>query len=115
MERRGSAMDMADDTNYSGKEAYYAGSSNTFIVHSGEFKAVVGDAPLLVKVVEIDAHEGPVYIPEEDALLLWQMTQSGQRCWQQQGRITREPSIGEADNEEIRNTWQQFVSRKFSI
>jgi hypothetical protein len=35
-----------------------AGGSNIFIVHRGEFKAVVGDAPLLVKVVEIDAHEG---------------------------------------------------------
>jgi len=45
-----------------------AGSSNIFILHRDEFKAVVGDAPLLVKVVEIDAHEGPVYIREEDAL-----------------------------------------------
>ncbi len=59
---------MADDTNYLGKEARCAGGSNIFIVHSDEFKAVVGDAPLLVKVVEIDAHEGPVHIPEEDAL-----------------------------------------------
>src|SRR5215469_13080071 len=48
--------------------AGYAGSSNIFIAHSGEFKLVLGDAPLLVKVVEIDAHEGPVYVREEDAL-----------------------------------------------
>jgi gluconolactonase len=68
VERRGSAMGMADDTNHLGKEASCAGGSNIFIVYSGEFKAAVGDAPLLVKVVEIDAHEGPVYIPEEDAL-----------------------------------------------
>jgi gluconolactonase len=68
VERRGSAIGMADDTNYSGKEAVCAGGSNIFIVHSHEFKAVVGDAPLLVKVVAIDAHEGPVYIPEEDVL-----------------------------------------------
>jgi len=68
VERRGSAMGMADDTNYLGKEASCAGGSNIFIVYSSEFKAAVGDAPLLVKVVEIDAHEGPVYIPEEDAL-----------------------------------------------
>ncbi len=44
------------------------GGSNIFLLHSDEFKAVVGDAPLLVKVVEIDAHEGPFYIQEEDAL-----------------------------------------------
>jgi len=68
VERRGSATGMADDTNYLGKEASCAGGSNIFIVHSGEFKTVVGDAPLLVKVVEIDAHEGPVYIREGDAL-----------------------------------------------
>jgi mannose-6-phosphate isomerase-like protein (cupin superfamily) len=61
-------MGMADDTNYLGKKASCAGGSNIIILHSEEFKAVVGDAPLLVKVVEIDAHEGPVYIPEEDAL-----------------------------------------------
>ena len=61
-------MDMADDTNYSEKEAGCAGCSNIFIVHRDAFKAAVGDAPLLVKVVEIDAHEGPVYIREEDAL-----------------------------------------------
>ncbi len=77
MERRGSAMGMADDTNHSGKEAYCAGSSNIFIVHSSEFKAVVGDAPLLVKVVAIDAHEGPVYIPEEDALYFTTLPQPG--------------------------------------
>jgi gluconolactonase len=59
---------MADDTNYLGKEVGCAGGSNIFIVHRDEFQAVVGDAPLLVKVVEIDAHEGPVYIREEDAL-----------------------------------------------
>jgi gluconolactonase len=68
VERRGSAMGMADDINYLGEEASCAGGSNIFIVHRDEFKPVVGDAPLLVKVVEIDAHEGPVYIPEEDAL-----------------------------------------------
>jgi gluconolactonase len=29
---------------------------------------VLGDAPRLVKVAEVDAHEGPVYAPDEDAL-----------------------------------------------
>ncbi len=68
VERRGSATDMADDTHNSGKDTSSAGGSNIFTLHCSEFKAVLGDAPLLVEAVEIDAHEGPVYIPEEDAL-----------------------------------------------
>ena len=39
-----------------------------FIAHDPTFAAVTGAAPRLVKVVDTDAHEGPVYVPEEDAL-----------------------------------------------
>ena len=40
----------------------------TFASYEPEFDEVLGDAPRLVQVVEVDAHEGPVYAPAEDAL-----------------------------------------------
>jgi gluconolactonase len=39
-----------------------------FVSLDREFRAVTGDAPRLIRVLECDAHEGPVYVPEEDAL-----------------------------------------------
>jgi gluconolactonase len=39
-----------------------------FVSLDAEFGAVLGDAPRLVHVVATDAHEGPVYVPAEDAL-----------------------------------------------
>jgi gluconolactonase len=39
-----------------------------FVVHDARFEDVLGDAPSLVKVVDTDAHEGPVYVAEDDAL-----------------------------------------------
>jgi gluconolactonase len=39
-----------------------------FISHNSEFAAVLGDSPTLVRVVDVDAHEGPVYAADEDAL-----------------------------------------------
>ena len=39
-----------------------------FEVYGSEFAAVLGPAPRLALVVETDAHEGPVYVPGEDAL-----------------------------------------------
>ena len=39
-----------------------------FAIYANEFYDVLGDAPCLVKVVETDAHEGPVYVRDEDAL-----------------------------------------------
>ncbi len=44
------------------------GSEELFILHSAEFREVLGDSPRLVKVVDTDAHEGPVYVRDEDAL-----------------------------------------------
>src|SRR5918912_74203 len=43
-------------------------ATNPFIAHDDAFAAVVGDAPRLAKVVDVDAHEGPVYVADEDAL-----------------------------------------------
>ena len=39
-----------------------------FEVYDSDFEAVLGTAPRLVLVAETDAHEGPVYVPGEDAL-----------------------------------------------
>ncbi|MCG8349936.1 MAG: SMP-30/gluconolactonase/LRE family protein [Chloroflexales bacterium] len=40
----------------------------SFISYDETFSAVLGNAPRLVKVVDTDAHEGPVYVTSEDAL-----------------------------------------------
>jgi gluconolactonase len=42
--------------------------SPAFIAHSPAFADVLGDAPHLERVVDTDAHEGPVYVPTEHAL-----------------------------------------------
>jgi gluconolactonase len=39
-----------------------------FSIQRAEFADVLGCSPRLVKVADIDAHEGPVYAPDEDAL-----------------------------------------------
>src|SRR5512144_2164075 len=39
-----------------------------FTVLSPAFEAVLGEAPRLERVVAADAHEGPVYAGDEDAL-----------------------------------------------
>jgi gluconolactonase len=43
-------------------------TTGAFRSHSPEFGAVLGDGSRLVKVVDDDAHEGPVYVAAEDAL-----------------------------------------------
>jgi gluconolactonase len=43
-------------------------NDSPFVSYDDEFAQVLGDAPRLVKVVDADAHEGPVYVPDEDAL-----------------------------------------------
>src|SRR5215218_1116552 len=40
----------------------------SFVTHDREFEAVLGAAPSLARVLATDAHEGPVYVPDEDAL-----------------------------------------------
>src|SRR5438874_1557735 len=39
-----------------------------FVAHAPEFAGVVGEQPRLIKVVDTNAHEGPVYVAQEDAL-----------------------------------------------
>ncbi|HEU0247396.1 MAG TPA: SMP-30/gluconolactonase/LRE family protein [Gaiellaceae bacterium] len=41
---------------------------DSFVVHDARFEDVLGESPRLVKVVDTDAHEGPVYVAKEDAL-----------------------------------------------
>ena len=48
-----------------------------FTAHEPEFRAVLGDAPRLVRVVATDAHEGPVYVRAEDALLFTSLPRRG--------------------------------------
>ncbi len=41
---------------------------HVFTVHDKSFADLLGDEPRLERVVAADAHEGPVYVPAEDAL-----------------------------------------------
>src|SRR5918994_476926 len=51
--------------------------SSPFVSHDPEFRAVLGDAPRLVRVLETDAHEGPVYVAQEDALYFTTLPKPG--------------------------------------
>jgi gluconolactonase len=55
-----------------------AGTHAGFEAHDAEFTAVLGPNPRLVRVVEADAHEGPVYVPAEDALYFTTLPRPGQ-------------------------------------
>jgi gluconolactonase len=48
-----------------------------FIAVDPVFAAVTGAAPRLARVVATDAHEGPVYVPDEDALYFTTLPRSG--------------------------------------
>jgi gluconolactonase len=41
---------------------------DSFVAHEPGFADVLGEVPRLVRVVDTDAHEGPVYVRDEDAL-----------------------------------------------
>lgn len=43
-------------------------SDSAFTSWDASFVDVLGDAPQLARVVDVDAHEGPVYVADEDAL-----------------------------------------------
>jgi gluconolactonase len=43
-------------------------TESVFAAYSPEFEEVVGDRPRLSLLAEVDAHEGPVYFADEDAL-----------------------------------------------
>jgi gluconolactonase len=49
-----------------------------FEAHDARFEAVLGPSPRLVRVVEVDAHEGPVYVADEDALYFTTLPRPGQ-------------------------------------
>jgi gluconolactonase len=42
--------------------------SAAFVAHDRSFGDVTGPSPLLCKLIDTDAHEGPVYVRDEDAL-----------------------------------------------
>jgi gluconolactonase len=39
-----------------------------FLAYDRDFNNVLGDHPHLIKLIDVDAHEGPVYVLDEDAL-----------------------------------------------
>ena len=49
-----------------------------FEVYDPDFEAVLGGAPRLVLVAETDAHEGPVYVPDADALYFTTVPQAAE-------------------------------------
>ena len=49
----------------------------SFAIHDAAFGAVLGDAPRLARVLTTDAHEGPVYVPDEDALYFTTLPKAG--------------------------------------
>src|SRR5215216_5833355 len=48
-----------------------------FTVHAAEFRDVLGAAPRLERVIETDAHEGPVYVADEDAVYFTTVARPG--------------------------------------
>jgi gluconolactonase len=48
-----------------------------FVAHSPAFEALLGEAPELRLVAEVDAHEGPVYFAEDDALYFTALPRAG--------------------------------------
>ena len=48
-----------------------------FVAFDPAFRQVMGDAPRLEQVVSADAHEGPVYVADEDALYFTSVPQPG--------------------------------------
>ncbi len=51
--------------------------NSPFVALDPVFAAVTGDAPRLARVAETNAHEGPVYVPDEDALYFTTLPDSG--------------------------------------
>src|SRR2546421_10728610 len=53
------------------------GDSVGFVAHHACFRDVLGSSPQLVAVIDIDAHEGPVYVSDEDALYFTSLPRLG--------------------------------------
>jgi gluconolactonase len=76
-------------------------AGSPFVSHEPEFAQVLVDAPRLVRVADADAHEGPVYVPGQDALYFTTLPQRD-RCGVPRVQIKRialdgEPSVVRAD------------------
>jgi gluconolactonase len=54
-------------------------SPSPFVMHDAEFEAVLGHSPRLARLIDVDAHEGPVYVPGEDALYVTSVPRLGPR------------------------------------
>jgi hypothetical protein len=48
-----------------------------FVAHAAGFEDVVGDRPRLWPLAEVDAHEGPVYFADENALYFTTLPRPG--------------------------------------
>ena len=48
-----------------------------FVAHAPGFDEVVGDRPRLSLIAEVNAHEGPVYFADEDALYFTTLPRPG--------------------------------------
>jgi gluconolactonase len=51
---------------------------SAFVAHDSAFAQVLGDAPRLHRVVDTDAHEGPVYVEAHDALYFTSLPHVGE-------------------------------------
>jgi gluconolactonase len=52
-------------------------SNQEFVTHTPGFEEVVGEAPRLTLLAEVDAHEGPVYFADEDAVYFTTLPRPG--------------------------------------
>ena len=61
-----------------------AASHPAFVAHASDFDEVTGDCPRLSLLAEVDAHEGPVYFADENALYFTTLPRPG---------VDRTPSV----------------------
>jgi gluconolactonase len=52
-------------------------SDTGFVAHAPAFEQVTGEDPRLSRLAEVDAHEGPVYFPDENALYFTSLPRPG--------------------------------------
>jgi gluconolactonase len=52
----------------SGGAGFAGAGAGTFVPHDERFDEVLGESPELIRILDVDAHEGPVYSAAEDAL-----------------------------------------------
>jgi gluconolactonase len=50
---------------------------SAFVAHSPEFDEVTGDSPTLSRLADVDAHEGPVYFADENAVYFTTLPRAG--------------------------------------